>query len=776
MKFRTKIATTACLLALTPLPAFAQLEEITVTARKTEETLQTAPLSITAFTGEQMEEHNIASLQDLQLFTPGMSFFSFGNRSYGQITFRGMNNANILDPTTENASLFIDGVYYPGAIPSVALDDLGRVEVIKGPQSALFGRATFSGAINLISTEPAAKFTGTVKAEAATHDEYKLSANVSGPLVEDKLGGTAFISAHTFGGDYKNTTGQGSVGKQRDLFTSGRLVFTPDDSLKISTRLNWVKTRDGVARRQLVGAAQHNCGPFGGTNKGGIATYYCGPVNFNPDNVGLNAKFPDAAKVALGYPNLKNGLDRSFLNGSISIDWEIFGGHTLSSLTGYSRERYLLALDSDHSTVDQQYNFQDSLIKVVSQEVRLGSPAGQRLGYSAGGSYFWEQRDFASIFVAGPRDPDVLRGLRPVGFFGAPVPRSTVISNYSVFGSANYRITDQINLSAEARWQKDQQVSTQVGNLPLVLDTKSFLPRFILDYKPNDNLTLYFNAAKGNKPTQANQQVCQSSVANQGILKTQFGLECVAREERAWTYEVGVKSSLWDKKMIFSVAGYMIDWKGKQGRTLLTYDFNRNGVIDTLLTGVDRESFGGSLVNEGNVKNYGLEGSMQAQLTDRWTVGASGAFVRIKFNNFQDDVYFDLFGTKRVPDSAQEPRVPRWNAALNTAYRAPLTGDWEWFARADATFTGRRYDYLWDLAWAAAKTTVNTQVGVENGRLSVTLFVKNLFDNLTPNSVERTSQTVVSVVGATVSTRSAYAITGDIAERRQVGVKAAYKF
>src|SRR3954467_9657173 len=82
MKFRTSLATTVCLLALAPLSAFAQLEEITVTARKTEETLQTAPLSITAFSGEQIEQHSIASLQDLQLFTPGMSFFSFGNRSY----------------------------------------------------------------------------------------------------------------------------------------------------------------------------------------------------------------------------------------------------------------------------------------------------------------------------------------------------------------------------------------------------------------------------------------------------------------------------------------------------------------------------------------------------------------------------------------------------------------------------------------------------------------------------------------------------------------------
>src|SRR5687768_12363239 len=118
MSFRAKLAASVCVLAMSPLSAFAQLEEITVTARKTSESLQSAPLSITAFTGLQMEEHNINNLQDLQLFTPGMSFFSFGNRAYGQITFRGMNNANILDPTTENASLFIDGVYYPGAIPS----------------------------------------------------------------------------------------------------------------------------------------------------------------------------------------------------------------------------------------------------------------------------------------------------------------------------------------------------------------------------------------------------------------------------------------------------------------------------------------------------------------------------------------------------------------------------------------------------------------------------------------------------------------------------------
>lgn len=776
MNFRSKLAVTACCLVVAPLPAFAQLEEITVTARKTSESLQTAPLSITAFTGMQMEEHGINNLQDLQLFTPGMSFFSFGNRAYGQITFRGMNNANILDPTTENASLFIDGVYYPGAIPSVSLEDLGRAEVIKGPQSAMFGRATFSGAINLISNEPTDTFTGRIKAEAATYKEYKLSANLSGPLVADKLKGTLFVSGHTFGGDYKNQTGDGRIGKQKDLFTSARLVFTPSDTLRVSGRVNYVKTRDGLARRQLIGAAQHNCGPFGGTNRGGLTTYYCGPANFDPNTIALNGRFPQAAKTALGHPDFKDGLERSFWHGSVMIDWDIFGEHTLSSLTGYSKEKYLVALDSDHSAIDQQYNWQDSNTSVWSQELRLTSPTGQRLGYSFGGSYFYQDRIFSSLFVAGPRDPDVLRGIRQPGFFGPPVPRGGQIKNHSVFGSANYNITDQLNLSVEGRWQRDQQDTIQVGGLPLILVTKSFLPRFILDYKPTDDLTFYFNAAKGNKPTQANVQVSQTTPARQQVLRDLFRLEYVAPEETAWTYEVGAKTRLWDNRVTFNLAAYMIKWKGKQGRVLVSYDFNGNGVIDATLTGVDRESFGGSLVSNGNARNIGLEAVVQAQLTDQWTVGASGSILDNKFDKFRDEVYNDLFGTYNIGDKV-EPRVARWNATLTTSYRAPLNETYEWFVSADATFTGRRYDYLWNLAYSAAKTTVNMQVGIESGDLTLTLFGKNIFDNLIPNSVERTSQTVVNVSPAgAVTTRSAYAITGDLANRRQFGIRAAYKF
>ena len=138
-------------LALASPPAWSQLEEIVVTARKQEERLQDVPLAVAAFSNEQLAERGARDMFDVSRFTPGFSFEKV-NR-YGvqggvsRPVIRGMSN--ILGEG--NAQVFIDGIPYSDSILSFPFDIVDRVEVIKGPQAALFGRATFSGAINLIT-------------------------------------------------------------------------------------------------------------------------------------------------------------------------------------------------------------------------------------------------------------------------------------------------------------------------------------------------------------------------------------------------------------------------------------------------------------------------------------------------------------------------------------------------------------------------------------------------------------------------------------------------
>ncbi|MYI20813.1 MAG: TonB-dependent receptor plug domain-containing protein, partial [Acidimicrobiia bacterium] len=143
-------------------------DEIIVTARKREETLIDVPMSITAISDVAIQAAGLRNLQDISFVAPGLDFQNqgsfFGGRSLSQISFRGMNLERVT-LSNQLGALFIDGIYVLGGAQSVPLTGIERVEVIKGPQNAYFGRNTFAGAINYITRRPGDECEGTVSAE-----------------------------------------------------------------------------------------------------------------------------------------------------------------------------------------------------------------------------------------------------------------------------------------------------------------------------------------------------------------------------------------------------------------------------------------------------------------------------------------------------------------------------------------------------------------------------------------------------------------------------------
>ena len=170
-------------LALQMPPATAQqsgvsegieLEEIVVTARRRDESLLDVPVTISAFSADQIAGADMLSIRDLSRLTPAFNFSDLGARYVDSPVIRGIAG-NDADPTKQSASFFLDGVYISGSAVFMNMHDVERVEVLKGPQSAQFGRATFAGAINFITKEPTNEYEGKVTAKAAEHDEWELS-------------------------------------------------------------------------------------------------------------------------------------------------------------------------------------------------------------------------------------------------------------------------------------------------------------------------------------------------------------------------------------------------------------------------------------------------------------------------------------------------------------------------------------------------------------------------------------------------------------------------
>ena len=193
MKHNLKIVVLA-LTALTPLPAFAQatpgegadgIADIVVTARRTKETLQSTPISVSVVSSEKISDLGLLSIDDFAKQATGISFSQAFGRFTDRPVIRGASNvlANVQFGVETGAAYFVDGVYFQGDLQSFDPSSIERVEIVKGPQSALYGRNTYAGAINYITKDPTSKFTISGRGRLAEYGEKEVGAAISGPII-----------------------------------------------------------------------------------------------------------------------------------------------------------------------------------------------------------------------------------------------------------------------------------------------------------------------------------------------------------------------------------------------------------------------------------------------------------------------------------------------------------------------------------------------------------------------------------------------------------------
>ncbi|MFM7797690.1 MAG: TonB-dependent receptor plug domain-containing protein, partial [Planctomycetota bacterium] len=219
------------------------LEEVVVTARKREESLRDVPLTVTAVTADAIERLGIRDAYDVSLYTPAFSnVASFGRNSVERPVIRGQ--ANILgDP---NASYFVDGVFLSGSTSNTETANLERIEVIKGPQAVLYGRATFAGAINFVTRKPSDTFEGKVSATVGQHDQRDIVAWVSGPVIDDRLSFYAAVSHLEYGGAYDNPLDQrDDLGAERTKAGTLKLRWTPGEDSEVTALVTGQQDDDG---------------------------------------------------------------------------------------------------------------------------------------------------------------------------------------------------------------------------------------------------------------------------------------------------------------------------------------------------------------------------------------------------------------------------------------------------------------------------------------------------------------------------------------------------
>jgi iron complex outermembrane receptor protein len=295
----------------------AGISEIVVTARRVEERLQDAPVSIAAFSKETLERAAIQDIDDLANYTSNMTFNSGESgrlsapilRGIGIIDTRGFDNS---------VGIFIDGVFVSGrATQNVGMLDLERVEVVKGPQSALYGRNTFAGAINYVTRQPSSEFSGRLEGTLGSDDLRRDLAVISGPLSE-RVSGRLALSYDDANGTYRNAGPLGAgdpLGGSEDKSVLATLRFEPNEKSAITLTGFY---NDTFGQTRALSRVANNCGlfnPMAGSFTSielNNPVYYCGEIAATAaDSLSLSAdSYAWDGETARGTLNVEYEFDR----------------------------------------------------------------------------------------------------------------------------------------------------------------------------------------------------------------------------------------------------------------------------------------------------------------------------------------------------------------------------------------------------------------------------------------------------------------------------------
>lgn len=495
----------------------SELEEIIVTARKREEALVDIPVAITAFSAEELIRGGFNSLQDLSFQTAGFHFHKQGGQIPGRfssrVRFRGMNtNANA--PSQQVGTVFLDGVYISDGVSSIDFSNIERVEIIKGPQSATFGRSTFAGAVNYVSKTPGNESGGRVIADVSEWGGRDVSVSYEGPLVDDKLAYRFTARSYGTDGQYVSNADGGALGAESTETIQAVLNWIPTENFSAKFRYMWSHDDDGPAAGMLLGSsfsarfntasvpanAGPNCFSDGFTSADDPDTpsdYFCGALplvdvdSFIAPNTAVSAA--DQAYFRRTYIcDPRDGICRPKLPGAplrdtagltryqqraallLNYDFEsgALAGHSLDSVVGWSNMKAGWVRDFDLTSA-QNFISQDPVIADdLTLELHLSSPQENKLRYSVGVNFFtadnvtagnggmnvWGSDGGVSQTVVADPDGNPLAepgSLPGPHYLMNTIPPTESNETTGVFGSIAYDFSDDLTLDVEWRWQQD---------------------------------------------------------------------------------------------------------------------------------------------------------------------------------------------------------------------------------------------------------------------------------------------------------------------------------
>ena len=764
-----------------PLGAWAQeLEEIIVTARKRDESLLEAPLSITVFSAEDLSRAGLQTLGDIALQTTGLAFQdnlagSRPGRINNVIRFRGMDPA-WETPHLQLAGLFVDGVYLMGGSQSIPLLDVERVEVIKGPQSAFFGRNTFSGAINYVTSNPSlTEFSGKVRASAAQFDQTNISASFGGPLVENRFGYQISLSHYNKGSMYIANDG-GELGKESSQSAGLTLFAAPNDNLTARFRVFYHEDDDGPAAIAYLGGASHDT--CAGTtiqrpdNDGRMASlspgqYICGQIP-NPGQPGapsvtLNTSLYPAIMARQGQPDwlIQNlvekttlagvperrtmGLTREIFRTVLELDYTLANGMALAFNVSYNDHGANWIRDFDMTDTEAFYTSDPQTNDDKGGELRLNSSPDSRINWMVGASYYEQEIALSGVggdVVIACFIPEAFGCFGPL-FVNLPGTSGETAKVRGVFGAATLPLGEQFSLDLEARYMADQRTNAGIS-----VDYNEILPRVILRWQPNDTTNLYASYSRGMLPGVLNTNLINASREpfvepyidrDTGQPSTESEFDQITRKAPEATestptqeldaIEVGIKATVLGGLGQLSAAVYYYKWTAQAFQNFVVYYQDAGNPADRDgVAGPQQQPRTLAFQFPGDSNLWGIELESSWNLSDHWALGANVAWQDNEYTTFAATFVQDITGSRNLKGN-QSGRYPELMGNASLTYTDSLTADWDFFARGDFMYSGKSWaGWGGNLAYVEGYWLTNLRAGVEKENLRVEMFVNNAFE------------------------------------------------
>lgn len=596
------------------------LQDIVVTAQRREERLRDVPVSITAMTGEKLQQSNVVRLTDLVTVVPNFTLSLAGNAPTTNLRGFGTYGTQF----AQSVGKFVDNVSYGRDLHSrLPLFDIQRVEVLKGPQVLLYGNSTTAGALNITTKQPGSTFEadGSVSHEF-NYDETIVQGGVTVPLNDWASFRIAGFFQNLDDGWLRNDFNGRDEPTFRNRAVRGILRLEPTSNLTVSLKAEYDRTRDnggtGQQIRQSTSPSRQQTEITLDDHRVSTAS---GAPFFSPE-----------------FVEVRNQTYQADINLKTAIG-------TITSTTAYIDTR-AGGSQSNSSDLPDYLNFLFTDYKQFSQELRLSGSSGI-IDYTFGGYY--EYNKYKAVSISEANFPAIAVPLPPLARYVGIDQRN---KSYSVFGSLTAHFTDQLSLSAGARYtilrQNTDQSSlaaplisnvtfdtTQSGLLaqtdpalcPLVQAgfaavcheftglkrrENHFQPQVVLQYKPSNDTMFYGKFVKGAK--QGGVDIAYGGTPATGALPD----EAKFAPETATSFEIGVKGITADRMIEYSFDIFQTTFKDLQLSAFLgTSQFT---------------------TNVGKARTRGIEAEVTIMPVTGLRINATANYLDAKFEDFPNGV------------------------------------------------------------------------------------------------------------------------------------------